>query len=186
MSHIPLKFTEVNTLGISRVCDMKASFDGASYQISLGRLGVNTADGFVQPVSAAVLKKYQREVKRKPIPICRQAIDCVEKIVPFTGRDRTACVLTEIKTKILTDGSQMLIGNVIPYGQHREEFENFLNINLNGMVAIIPTFCGRKVDGQLSVEFFERFEIYALYVPPQAEREETVLREVDEGQATII
>ena len=54
------------------------------------------------------------------------------------------------------------------------------------MVAIIPTFCGRKVDGQLSVEFFERFEIYALYVPPQAEREESVLREVDEGQATIL
>lgn len=187
MSHIPLKFTEFNTLGISRVCDMKASFDGASYQVNLGRLGVNTADGFIQPASSSVLKKFQRLVKRKPIAINRQAIDCVEKIVPYTGQNRTACVLTEISTKTLEDGSQLLIGKVIPYGYGNQckEFQNFLNANLNGIVAIIPTFCGRKDGDQLSVEFFERFEIYSLYVPPEAEREEAVLREVPEGQLTI-
>ena len=62
------------------------------------------------------------------------------------------------------------MGRVIPYGYgiQCKEFENFLNINLNGIVAIIPTFCGRKVDDQLTVECFERFEIYSLYVPPEA------------------
>lgn len=165
---------------------MKTSFDGASYEINLTRLGFETPGGFIQRVDNATLKKYKRLLKRKPIPICRQAIDCIEKIVPISGSDRTTCVLTEIGVKDLTDGSQLVYGRVIPHGPYRDEFENFLFGTLNGVVAIIPTFCGRKVDNQLTVEFFERFEIYSLHVAPTPVREEAVLREVDESQLTII
>lgn len=142
MGKYSIETIKTSTMGIIDVEDLKKSFNGVTYDLVLAKAGVVDKNGVeVTRITRQTIKQLVTRLNEKPIELTGVNFNHVLIDDNLPKIDETILLLLKVWVKENDDGSQSLMGRVVPYGRLSHLFTDFVNTTEKGNVSVIPVLC---------------------------------------------